>query len=110
MNSDHTHASDLMLLKSLLALPVDDEHDFPEKGSLSDSEHRAFEDMQRRLGIGGFKLTEKQRTWAKGVLERATDEPEYLNLASSGKLCREREVETPAVLRNLPKAPPGRKP
>ena len=104
-----SRAGDLKLLEDFLALPVDDSNDFPEKGSLSDSEHRAFESMQGRLGTSeSFKLTEKQRAWGKNVLERATDNPEYLNLASSGKLCRGREVETPEVLKNLPKVPPGR--
>lgn len=98
---------DLRLLEDLLALPVDDENDFPEKGSLSDSEHRAFEDMRQRVGYK--TLTEKQRAWAKNVLERATETPEYLNLASSGKLCRGREVETPEVLKKLPLKPPSRR-
>lgn len=57
----------------------------------------AFEGMLNR----GRPLTEQQAAWM-------FDEPEYLNLASSGKLCRGREVPTPKVLQNLPKEPPTR--
>lgn len=102
--------SDLALLTSLLTLPVDDDHDFPSDGTISDSEEKAFSSMKAGLESGKWsRLTEKQRAWAKGVLERASGEPEYLNLASSGKLCRGREVETPEVLKNLPKSPPRKR-
>jgi len=52
-------------------------------------------------------LTEKQRAWVRGVTEKVFDEPTYSNDWSSGKVPRGlREVETPAILRNLPKKPP----
>ena len=67
----------------------------------------AFEDIIAR----GRPLTDKQRAWVKGVYDRVFDDPQYLNLASSGRLCRGREVELPKVLlpQNLPKKPPTRR-
>lgn len=55
-------------------------------------------------------LTPKQRAWVEGIAEGryVEPEPEYQNLVSSGLAPRGREVETPAVLLNLPKRPPGR--
>jgi len=72
-------------------------------GKLSDEQREAFEDMLEKMGDRG--LTEKQRSWVKGVL----DEPEYENLVSSGKVPRGKDIPTPAVLQNLPKRPPTRK-
>lgn len=103
-------ADDIALLKSLASLSIDDENDFPSKGKVSESEAKAFEDMLSKLEEGRYaQLTPSQRKYAKGVKERATEEPEYLNLASSGKLVRGREVETPKVLKNLPLKPPPRR-
>lgn len=71
----------------------------------------AFGGMLGDLTSGKWEeLTEKQRAWVRGVTSNVFDEPEYLNLVSAGKVPRGlREVETPAVLQNLPKKPP-RKP
>jgi hypothetical protein len=52
-------------------------------------------------------LTTKQREWVTTVHERIV--PAYANLVSRGLVPRGREVETPAVLRNLPKRPPQRR-
>lgn len=71
---------------------------------LTDEQREIFEDMLDKIGSTG-KLSEKQRTWAKSIV----DEPEYENLVSSGKVPRGREVPTPPVLQNLPKRPPPRK-
>lgn len=67
----------------------------------------AFAEMLAR----GRPLSLKQRGWLRAVYEKTFDEPMYENLASSGKLCRGREVETPAILRreNLPLRPPQRR-
>jgi hypothetical protein len=65
----------------------------------------AFEGMIAR----DRPLSDKQRAWVGAIYEQLFDEPQYLNLASSGKLCRGREVPTPAVLQNLPKKPPRRR-
>ena len=53
------------------------------------------------------RLTDKQRTWVTSVHERIV--PQYANLVSRGLVPRGREVETPAVLLNLPKRPPTRR-
>lgn len=54
------------------------------------------------------RLTDAQRAYITGVLERHGDGAETsLNLVSSGKVPRGREVEVPTVLRNLPRKPPG---
>jgi hypothetical protein len=67
----------------------------------------AFEGMITR----DRPLSDKQRAWMNAIYEQLFDEPEYENLASSGKLCRGREVPTPAILRreNLPLKPPRRR-
>jgi hypothetical protein len=72
--------------------------------SLSDANREAFEELRVRLE-DGYLLTEKQKKWALGLL----DKPVYENLVSSGKVPRGREVITPDVLRHLPLKPPGRK-
>lgn len=67
----------------------------------------AFADMLQQ----DRSLSPKQRMWVRAVYERFFDEPMYENLASSGELCRGREVETPAILQraNLPLKPPRRR-
>ena len=54
-------------------------------------------------------LSDRQGKWVRGVYEKLFDVPQYENLVSSGKVLRGREVETPEVLRNLPKRPPQRR-
>ena len=54
-------------------------------------------------------LTERQRAWVKGVHAKLFGEvPEYLNLVSSGRVPRGRDVPTPEVLTRRPLKPPGR--
>ena len=53
--------------------------------------------------------SEKQSTWIKNIHEKIVGAPQYENLVSSGKVPLGRPVETPAVLKNLPKKPPGRR-
>jgi hypothetical protein len=91
---------DEKLLRDLLAWSAD--HD-PDGEKFSP---KPFEEMLSR----GFGLSPKQRAWAKGLLERfAEKDPTYENLVSRGMVLRGREVETPAVLKNLPKKPPVRR-
>ena len=89
-------AEDEKMLRGLLATcpDVDEEERF---------NARAFQDMLDR----GYALSDKQRQWVRGVYEKIFDEPQCLNLWSSGRVPRGREVPTPAVLQNLPKRPPG---
>lgn len=67
----------------------------------------AFENMIAR----NRALSDKQRAWVKDVYDRLFDDPQYENLASSGRLCRGRPVGLPKVLlpQNLPKKPPQRR-
>jgi hypothetical protein len=95
-------AKDLVLLEAVL-----------DKDDLPDAVRTAFEDMQHK--IDDRPLTKKQRDWAKAVLNGDKFEPdadECLNLWSSGKVPRGREVPDPPMLRreNLPLKPPRRKP
>jgi hypothetical protein len=100
--------ADLSTLAELL-----DQH----AGELTEPELEAFADMRFSLQAYGDteipskgkyqQLTEKQRTWVTSVHERIV--PQYANLVSRGLVPRGREVETPAVLLNLPKKPPSRR-
>jgi hypothetical protein len=76
---------------------------------LSEGELEAFTNMRAVLlawpdADGHRQLSGKQREWLRGVYDRFV--PQYENLVSSGKVPRGREVETPAVLKVLPKKPP----
>jgi hypothetical protein len=85
--------TDLRMLRELL------------ETKLTDYEREAFSDMLE--GLEQYhQLSEKQRVWVAQAYEKI--HPQYENLVSSGKVPRGREVETPAVLRTLPKRPPGR--
>lgn len=91
---------DQALLETLLAWSREHDED-GEKFSRA-----PFEDM---LARDFPRLTDKQRAWAKGLLERYAGGPStYENLWSSGKVPRGKDVPTPEVLRNLPLKPPGR--
>lgn len=103
--------ADLDKLRALVArfdqMEVDEELD-----DSTESHAKAFRDMLKRLELGDQQsLTQKQRQYLGGIHERMMGEPDYVNIASSGKLCRGREVETPPMLRreNLPMRPPKRK-
>lgn len=86
--------TDVDLLEALVEGPCD--------GDVSADETGMLIDMLARLTAGErYGLSTKQRAFAEDILRRvmplrAADAP------------RGREVETPAVLRNLPKSPPGR--
>lgn len=70
----------------------------------------AFRLMLRSLQSGAkLVLSDRQRAWVKDVYEKVFDDPQYENLVSRGLVPRGKEVETPAVLRNLPLRPPGRR-
>lgn len=103
--SDRTHLR--ALVSKLDAMEAEGSDEFDEN---YDSHARAFRDMLVRLERGRI-LSLKQRGYMLSIYEKLIGEPEYLNLASSGNLCRGREVETPDILRpeNLPKFPPKRK-
>lgn len=75
--------------------------------ALPEDQREAFTEMRREVKAGRReRLSGKQRQWARDVLDEHI--PQYENLVSTGKVPRGREVETPEVLRNLPKRPPPR--
>jgi len=77
------------------------------ENKLLESEYDAFYGMLDTLNKNkNAALSDKQRAWVDKAYERFN--PKYENLMSAGKAPRGREVETPAVLKNLPKRPPGR--
>lgn len=103
--------SDLRLLTKALekleerAVEVADDEDAHEYLNNAIS---AFEDMRADIKDGKrAQLSAKQRDWAA----REAGEELTLNLVSSGKVPRGREVLTPDALKpeNLPKKPPGRR-
>ena len=70
--------------------------------SLSDGARKAFSEMLAWLDRGeGRGLSVKQREWVESALL------EYTPIAAAD-VPRGREVETPAVLKNLPTKPPRR--
>ena len=70
--------------------------------SLSDGARKAFSEMLTWLDRGeGRGLSVKQREWVESALL------EYTPIATTD-VPRGREVETPAVLKNLPTKPPRR--
>lgn len=100
--------ADLEMLDAILL--ADDKFDGEGDQPLRDVERRAFTDMAAWLKFNPRReLSEKQRSWIGKTYERVIGTPYYENLVSTGKAPRGREVETPVVLQNLPKKPPGRK-
>ena len=98
-----SRAEDLELLRALCR--YGDEVGVDGDSALSDDEHDAFGDMLVRLEDGQRELTPKQRDWAEKAAER-------LGLSvprDNSRVPVGRPVETPAVLRNLPKRPPTRR-
>jgi hypothetical protein len=71
---------------------------------------KAFRDMLSKLENGLPELSQRQREWVRGIFDRVFDDPQYENLFSKGNLCIGKPVETPEVLKHLPKFPPGRQP
>lgn len=70
-----------------------------------DKARTAFRQMLSRAR----PLSERQRAWVRGVYETVFDAPVYENLASSGNLCRGREVELLVERMPKPKKPPARR-
>lgn len=90
--------TDRELLQALIA----------EDERLTEAESKAFEGMTNYLSEHPHcaGLTQKQRLWADAVAKRL----EIDVLPSLAKaLPVGRPIETPEVLRNLPKRPPGRR-
>jgi len=100
-----TRAHDIAMLQQLL-----DHSD-----RLRDGEGDVFSSMLAKLDTAYSerryaKLTDAQRHWVTDAanrleLENPNDDPHERNR----DVPRGKEVPTPAVLRNLPKAPPGRR-
>jgi hypothetical protein len=65
--------------------------------------YRAFREMLERQR----PLSEKQRTWLRGVHEKITGTPHYENMVSAGTVPRGREVAS--MVGALPKKPPQRR-
>jgi hypothetical protein len=82
--------SDLTLLRLLTTDP-----------GVADFEASAFNDMIRYVERVN-SLSARQRAWAEEVARRVVP-------LDSREVPRGKEVETPAVLKHLPKTPPGRR-
>lgn len=92
------HRRDVSLLKLVLADP-----DF------GGERRAAFDDMLERVETHPtWTLTEKQRAWAREEADRLGLSEETPSQRNRG-VPRGREVERAAVLRVLPKSPPGRR-
>jgi hypothetical protein len=77
---------------------------------LREDEAESFDDMLTRLERGRFPLTEKQRAWVLSRCEELGVDPDPRSHEERNRdVPRGREVATPPVLTNLPKAPPRRK-
>lgn len=79
-------------------------------GEYDEKEAYAFEGMLDNLNQRRFKkLTPKQRAWLERTAERlgASYVPRGELPIRAADVLRGREVETPAVLRDLPKRPPS---
>lgn len=91
--------TDRQLLQALVA----------EEERLTEVESKAFESMLNYLRDPFTALTPRQRQWADAVASRIEIDMPPENLHSSGKVAIGKPVETPEILRNLPKRPPGRR-
>jgi hypothetical protein len=78
-------------------------------GGVRPDEHKAFGEMRRWVAddlgapIVGRVLSTKQRTWVEEAARRIVP-------VDSRDVPKGKPVEKPEVLKNLPLAPPGRKP
>ena len=90
---------DLELLHTILA-----------SDKVRDEDREAFVGMQERLAETYPTLTEKQRSYAKGVAARLEIVVEYANLASSGAIPPPKKPREPGyvalMVGALPKRPP----
>jgi hypothetical protein len=84
--------------------------EFLEDALDADLTDRQKEIVQNMIDTGR-KLTPKQRAFVTALVNGDRYEPEetYENARSAGKVPMGRPVEMPAVLRNLPLRPPGRR-
>ncbi len=93
-NAEIAKLTDADLLTRIVTSPRDEE--------MRDAEFNAFVDMLRDLKAKRQQyLSVRQRQWAEQVCRRITP-------IRAADVPRGREVVTPAVLRDLPKVPPGR--
>ena len=87
-----------------------DAHEDDDRPLVSGDSARAFRRMLEELESGERRaLSPKQIAWVQDVHERIGGAPSYRNDWSAGRVPRGREVATPDVLRNLPKAPPRKR-
>ena len=96
---------DMALLTEVLDQPCAEEGEKWQDEELRPNEAGAFADMLDSLNDAQAMLTVKQREWATNVAERMGLSAPPLR---SENVPRGREVPTPDVLQNLPKAPPRR--
>lgn len=104
-----SRTDDLALLRALVAAPLDETREH----GLTEDERKSFREMVSRLEAPksaftpgtGRVLTPKQRQWAEDVATRRGISWERDN----ADVPVGAPVPTPEVLRNLPKAPPGRR-
>lgn len=89
-NAEIANLDDVALLRRIVSAGCGSEE-------VSDVEFKAFTDMIAQAR----RLSERQRAWAEEVVRRITP-------IRAADVPRGREVEPPAVLRDLPKTPPGR--
>jgi hypothetical protein len=104
---------DMRMLRALVAKAdeLDETESDTDESNYQDKTRNAMRDMLDRMENGKLDfLNEKQRGYVRGVYEKVFQTPTYENLFSSGKAPRGKEVPTPAVLLNLPKRPPPRRP
>ena len=80
-----------------------------EKPDLAEEHREAFEDMLDKMIEHERELSPKQRSYVKSLLGEDADDDEPRVLFASGKIPMGKPVETPAVLKNLPLKPPGRR-
>ena len=108
MKPPSRRTDDLELLRALLAVGIADDREH----GLTEDEHASFSSMLSSLKSprpghtrGFAQLTDKQREWAEGRAVQLA-----VSWARDNRhVPRGAEVETPEVLRVLPKAPPGRR-
>jgi hypothetical protein len=105
-------AEDLKLLRACIA-SWESKRDLAEDDGVDEPNwFEPFVSMLDTLVSGRYhELTDKQRSWVKGIYEKLFDAPQYENLFSSGKVnlsdCG--KTPTPEVLKQpLPKKPPRR--
>lgn len=102
------NANDLDALTEILRYA--EQHEDDDYQLVTDNTRQAFQRMREELE-GGHRsaLSDKQRSWVQGVLEKVTGTPTYENAWSAGRVPMGKPVATPEVLKRLPKRPPQRR-